>query len=54
MPTTGGTAVTRRLHFTFTPAVRWLLEPLFNRRLPAAVRDELRRAKTHLEAPTTT
>ncbi len=45
----GGTLVTRTLEFRFTPAVRWLFEPLFRRRLRAEVIDELQRARTHLE-----
>jgi hypothetical protein len=46
------TRVTRTLEFTFAPAVRWLMEPLFRRRLPAEVRDEVRRAKDYLERGT--
>jgi hypothetical protein len=45
----GGTRVTRTLEFTFTPAIRWLMEPLFRRRLLNEVSDEIRRAKQHLE-----
>lgn len=45
----GGTHVTRTLNFRFAPAVRWLFEPLFRRRLPAEVREEIRLAKEHLE-----
>jgi hypothetical protein len=45
----GVTRVVRTLEFTFTPAVRWLAEPLFRRRLPAQVHDEIRRAKAYLE-----
>jgi len=48
-PVDGGTEVTRTLEFRFTPAVRWLLEPLLRRRLPAEVRDEIRLAKRYLE-----
>jgi hypothetical protein len=47
--TEGGTRVVRTLNFRFTPAVRWLLEPLLRRRLPAEVRDEISLAKRHLE-----
>lgn len=47
---TGGTLVTRTLQFTFSPALRPLLEPLFRRRLERDVQDELRRAKRYLEA----
>jgi len=39
--TEGGTRVVRTLNFRFVPAVRWLLEPLLRRRLPAEVRDEI-------------
>jgi hypothetical protein len=49
-PVDGGTRVTRRLRFTFSPAVRWLLEPLFRRRLERDVRNEIGRAKEYLEA----
>lgn len=48
-PCAGGTRVLRTLEFRFSPLVRWLMEPLFARRLEAEVRDELRRAKAHLE-----
>lgn len=44
-----GTLVTRTLEFRFAPAVRWFLEPLFRRRLPADVREEIQLAKQHLE-----
>lgn len=49
-PVDGGTRVTRRLRFTFSPAVRWLMEPLFRRRLERDVRNEIRLAKEYLEA----
>jgi len=45
----GGTQVTRTLEFRFSRAVRWVLEPLFRRRLPGEVRDEVRLAKQHFE-----
>ncbi|WP_370591195.1 SRPBCC family protein [Saccharopolyspora montiporae] len=45
----GGTRVVRTLEFQFTPPARWLLEPLFRRRLEDEVRAELRLAKHHLE-----
>lgn len=48
-PVEGGTRVTRRLQFTFSPAVRWLAEPLLRRRLERDVRDEVRLAKEYLE-----
>lgn len=43
------THLVRTLEFEFTPALRWLLEPLLRRRLESEVREELRRAKQHLE-----
>ena len=43
------THLVRTLEFEFAPALRWLLEPLFRRRLEPEVREELRRAKQHLE-----
>ncbi|HEY4005948.1 MAG TPA: SRPBCC family protein [Pseudonocardia sp.] len=46
----GGTRVVRTLTFQFTPMLRWLLEPLFARRLEGEVREELRLAKQHLES----
>ena len=45
----GGVGVTRRLHFTFNPVVRWLMEPLLRKRLERDVHDEVRRAKKYLE-----
>ena len=48
-PLGGGTRVTRTLQFTFSPAVRWLMEPLFKRRLEREVHDEMLRAKEFLE-----
>lgn len=45
----GGTQVVRTLRFRFTPILRWLLEPLFTRKLENEVREELRLAKEHLE-----
>lgn len=45
----GGTRVVRTLEFRFTPLVRWLLEPLFRRRLEHEVRAEIRLAKDYLE-----
>jgi hypothetical protein len=44
-----GTRVVRTLKFQFTPAVRWLFEPLFRRRLEREVREEMQLAKEHLE-----
>lgn len=49
-PADGGTRVTRTLQFTFSPAVRWLMEPLLRRRLEGDVQDEIRLAKRYLEA----
>src|SRR6185437_274814 len=46
----GGTEVTRSLAFRFAPGFRWLLEPLFRRRLPEEVRVELARARQHFAA----
>jgi hypothetical protein len=46
----GGTEVTRSLAFRFAPGFRWLLEPLFRRRLPEEVRVELARARQHFTA----
>lgn len=43
------THLVRTLEFEFTPALRWLFEPLFRRRLEPEVREEVRRAKQHLE-----
>ena len=43
------THLVRTLEFEFTPALRWLLEPLLRRRLEPEVREEVRRAKQHLE-----
>lgn len=43
----GGTAVVRTLDFRLTPVTAWLLGPLLRRRLPAEVRDEVRRATEH-------
>ena len=48
-PVDGGTMVTRTLSFRFAAAVRPLAEPLFRRRLPAEVADELDRAQDYLE-----
>lgn len=49
-PVDGGTRVIRRLQFTFSPSVRWIVEPLLRRRLENDVREEMRRAQEHLEA----
>jgi hypothetical protein len=49
-PVDAGTQVDRTLTFRFSPWLRWL-RPLLARRLPAEVRDELRRAKAYLERP---
>lgn len=45
----GSTRVTRTLEFTFAPAIRWLMEPLFRHRLPTEVREEVQRAKNYFE-----
>lgn len=44
-----GTRIVRTLEFRFSPLVRWLLEPLFRRRLEHEVREEIRLAKDYLE-----
>lgn len=46
----GGAIVTRELTFEFSPAVRWLMEPLFRRRLQRDVEDEMRQAKHFFES----
>lgn len=48
-PIASGTHVTRTLDFRFTRTLRWMLEPLLQRRLPGEVRDELQLAKQYLE-----
>ncbi|HXT91172.1 MAG TPA: SRPBCC family protein [Trebonia sp.] len=48
----GGTEVVRSLQFRFTPGFRWLLAPLFRRRLPAEVQVEMARARQHFAAGT--
>jgi hypothetical protein len=48
-PVPCGTRVTRSISFGFSPAVRWLLEPVVRRRLAASVERELRLAKELLE-----
>jgi len=47
----GGTTVVRTLEFRLTPMSAWLLGPLLRRRLPAEVRDEVRRATEHFGRP---
>lgn len=51
-PVTGGTRLTRTIALEFTPAVRWLLEPILRRSLPADVAREVARAKEHVERDT--
>jgi hypothetical protein len=46
----GGMELTRSLEFRFAPGFRWILEPLFRRRLPEEVRVELARARQHFAA----
>lgn len=53
-PVAGGTRITRRVEMTFPTIIRWLIEPLLGRRLPAAVDRELAQAKTYLERPAET
>jgi Polyketide cyclase / dehydrase and lipid transport len=48
-PVEGGTELVRTLNFDFRPVLGWLLERLLRRRMTAAVRDEVRLAKQHLE-----
>jgi hypothetical protein len=48
-PNDGATVVTRRIEMTFAAPIRWLVEPILNRRLQAAVDDEIDRAKQRLE-----
>ena len=48
----GGTEVIRSLRFRFAPSFRWLLAPLFRRRLPAEVQVEMARARQHFAAGT--
>lgn len=45
----GGTHLIRSLVFGFSPAFRWLMEPLLRHRLPGEVREEIRLAKEYLE-----
>ncbi|GIF77830.1 SRPBCC family protein [Asanoa siamensis] len=49
VPVGDGVRVTRTLEFRFVPAVRWLMDPLFRRRLERDVRVEIGLAKRHLE-----
>jgi len=53
-PVEGGTRVTRTIEMTFPAVVKWLVEPLLERRLSAAVERELAQAKAYLEQPTET
>ncbi|TDC03280.1 SRPBCC family protein [Nonomuraea longispora] len=46
----GGSRVKRMISFEFVPFLRWLLEPILRRRLPADVRAEVRGAKQRLES----
>jgi hypothetical protein len=41
--------VTRAISFDFSPLVRWWVEPVLRRTLPASVERELRMAKQLLE-----
>lgn len=50
-PVEDGTQVTRTVEMTFPTIVRWLVEPLPERRLPEAVEAELAQAKVYLEQP---
>ncbi|MFC4585779.1 SRPBCC family protein [Sphaerisporangium corydalis] len=46
----GGTRVTRTISIDFAPFVRWMLEPILRRRLPADIEKEIRQARNRLEA----
>ncbi|MEV0379474.1 SRPBCC family protein [Nonomuraea sp. NPDC050643] len=46
----GTSKVTRMISIDFAPFVRWLLEPVLRRRLPADVEKEVRGAKERLES----
>jgi len=48
-PTEGGSRVTRAIAFDFGPEVRWYVEPVLRRTLPASVERELRLTKEILE-----
>jgi hypothetical protein len=48
-PVDEGTAVTRTIEMTFPAPMRWLLEPVLQERLQAAVDDEMDRAAARLE-----
>lgn len=48
-PVDGGTRVTRTLSIEFMPFLRWLLEPILRRTLPADVEHEIWQAKEYLE-----
>jgi Polyketide cyclase / dehydrase and lipid transport len=49
-PVDEGIAVTRTIEMTFPVPMRWLVEPVAEERLQAAVDDEMDRAKTKLES----
>ncbi len=48
-PVDGATRVTLTISIEFVPALRWLLEPILQRTLPADVQHEIRQAKEYLE-----
>jgi hypothetical protein len=48
-PVDGTTRVTRTIEMTFPAPMRWVLEPIVQSRLQAAVDDEINRAKRRLE-----
>ncbi|HEX2284421.1 MAG TPA: SRPBCC family protein [Mycobacterium sp.] len=48
-PVDGSTRVTRTIEMNFPAPMRWVLEPIVQRRLQAAVDDEINRAKRRLE-----
>ncbi|MEU4520056.1 SRPBCC family protein [Amycolatopsis sp. NPDC024027] len=49
VPVDGGTRVRRRIAFGFVAPLRWLVEPVLRRRLPADVEAEVKGAKRLLE-----
>ena len=48
-PVEDGILVTRTMSAELTPAVRWLIDPILRRNLPANIDDEVRQAKHYLE-----
>ena len=52
VPVDGGVRVTRCISFDFRAPMRWLIEPVMRRTMPASVERELRLAKELLEGLT--